>query len=119
MVVEWDFSISDRSKPPRFQLTAKWEMEEAMIMIRKSTIIFAAGFLSAVGLLGLLITSSQLDTGVQAQNKAMAAEQGSGKWSPTKPYPKHNVYYPGTEELKPDEMRVIACGSGIPMPRLK
>ncbi len=23
------------------------------------------------------------------------------QWSPTKPYPKHNVYYPGTEELKP------------------
>jgi ribonuclease Z len=40
-------------------------------------------------------------------------------WSPTKPYPKHDVYYPGTEELKPDEMRVIALGSGMPMPRLK
>ena len=41
------------------------------------------------------------------------------QWSPTKPYPKHNVYYPGTEELKPDEMRVIALGSGMPMPRRK
>jgi ribonuclease Z len=41
------------------------------------------------------------------------------QWSPTKPYPKHNVYYPGTEELKPDEMRVIALGTGMPMPRLK
>lgn len=29
------------------------------------------------------------------------------------------VYYPGTEELAPDEMRVIACGTGLPMPRLK
>ena len=29
------------------------------------------------------------------------------------------MYYPGTEELRPDEMRVIACGSGMPMPRLK
>jgi hypothetical protein len=29
------------------------------------------------------------------------------------------VYYPGTEALAPDEMRVIACGSGMPMPRLK
>jgi ribonuclease Z len=42
-----------------------------------------------------------------------------GQLSPTKPYPKHNVYYPGTEELKPDEMRVIALGTGMPMPRLK
>ena len=41
------------------------------------------------------------------------------QWSSTKPYPKHNVYYPGTEELNPDEMRVIALGTGMPMPRLK
>jgi len=40
-------------------------------------------------------------------------------WSPIKPYPTHEVYYPGTEELAADEMRVIACGSGMPMPRLK
>jgi hypothetical protein len=53
---------------------------------------------------------------------AEAAKQQStapSAWSPTKPYPKHNVYYPGTEELKPDEMRVIALGTGMPMPRLK
>ena len=41
------------------------------------------------------------------------------EWSPTKPHPDRGVYYPGTEELAPDEMRVIACGSGMPMPRLK
>ncbi len=41
------------------------------------------------------------------------------QWSPIKPYPKHNVYYPGTDDLKPDEMRVIALGSGMPMPRRK
>ncbi len=34
-------------------------------------------------------------------------------------YPVQEVYHPGTEELKPDEMRVIALGSGMPMPRLK
>jgi hypothetical protein len=28
------------------------------------------------------------------------------------------VYYPGTEALEPDEMRVIACGSGMPVPSL-
>ena len=27
-------------------------------------------------------------------------------------------YYPGTEPLAPDEMRVTACGSGMPLPRL-
>ena len=40
-------------------------------------------------------------------------------WSPTKPYPSHEVYYPGTEELGEEEIRVIACGSGMPMPRAK
>ena len=30
-----------------------------------------------------------------------------------------DVYYPGTEELKPDEMRVVACGTGMPSPRPK
>jgi ribonuclease Z len=31
----------------------------------------------------------------------------------------HDVYYPGTEALAPDEMRVIACGTGMPTPCLK
>jgi ribonuclease Z len=30
-----------------------------------------------------------------------------------------NQYYPGTEKLAPDEMRIIACGTGTPQPRLK
>ena len=55
--------------------------------------------------------------------EAQAAEGSSATndagWSRTKPYPVQEVYYPGTEELGPDEIRVIACGSGMPMPRLK
>ncbi len=30
-----------------------------------------------------------------------------------------DIYYPGTEELKSDEMRVVACGTGMPSPRPK
>ncbi len=46
---------------------------------------------------------------------ALAAQTAMPKaWSPTKPYPSQNVYYPGTEALAPDEMRVIACGTGMP-----
>ncbi len=41
------------------------------------------------------------------------------KWSAVKPYPSQSVYYPGTEILQADEMRVIACGTGMPQPRLK
>ena len=36
--------------------------------------------------------------------------------SPTKARPR-DVYYPNTEDLKPDEMRVIACGTGMPTTR--
>ncbi len=28
-----------------------------------------------------------------------------------------DAYYPNTEDLKPDEMRVIACGTGMPTTR--
>jgi ribonuclease Z len=45
--------------------------------------------------------------------------EGPEKWSPVKPYPSQAVYYPGTEALQPNEMRVIACGTGMPQPRLK
>jgi ribonuclease Z len=37
--------------------------------------------------------------------------------SPTRALPERDVYYPGTEELAPDEMRVIACGTGMPNAR--
>jgi ribonuclease Z len=37
--------------------------------------------------------------------------------SPTRSLPERDAYFPGTEELKPDEMRVIACGTGMPNAR--
>ena len=53
--------------------------------------------------------------------RVIAAEdrEGSLAWSPTKRYPTRDVYFPGMEDLRPDEMRVIACGTGMPIPRLK
>ena len=41
------------------------------------------------------------------------------KWSAVDPFPAQSVYYPGTEGLRPNEMRVVACGTGMPQPRLK
>jgi len=41
------------------------------------------------------------------------------QWSPVDPYPAQTAYYPGTEALKANEMRIIACGTGMPQPRLK
>ena len=55
---------------------------------------------------------------ILASGMAMA-EKAPEEWSRTQPYPVHEVYYPGTEALAADEMRVIACGTGMPTPRLK
>ena len=85
------------------------------------------------GIVGYILGCSQserenqsLASAAQAESPADAEPAGltvsSSKtvaWSPTKPSPKHGVYYPGTEELDPDEIRAVACGSGMPMPRLK
>ncbi|MGI9319163.1 MAG: guanitoxin biosynthesis MBL fold metallo-hydrolase GntH [bacterium] len=62
-------------------------------------------------LASLLVASG----GAQAQDVA----SGVIEFSPTEPYPIREVYYPGTEALAEDEMRVIACGTGMPQPRLK
>jgi len=51
--------------------------------------------------------------------KESIAGESANKWSPTGVYPDHEVYFPGTEALGPDEIRVIACGTGMPMPRTK
>jgi len=40
-------------------------------------------------------------------------------YSPTGTVPNLAVYYPGTEALGPDEMRVVALGTGQPSPRPK
>lgn len=81
-------------------------------MKNKFTIPFIAGI--AVAVMLIVIIPKLYDTKVEAKTS-----NSKSNWSPTKPYPEREVYFPGTEELAPDEMRVIACGSGMPMPRLK
>lgn len=39
--------------------------------------------------------------------------------SPVKALSERDVYYPGTEDIGPDEMRVVACGTGMPNARPK
>ena len=66
-----------------------------------------------------LFAAAALTLDVDIRFKDARAATAKDEWSPTQPYPTQEVYYPGTEALAPDEMRVIACGSGMPMPRLK
>ncbi|MBW2716855.1 MAG: hypothetical protein JRD03_12290, partial [Deltaproteobacteria bacterium] len=39
--------------------------------------------------------------------------------SPTKATPDRDVYYPASEDLAPDEMRIVALGTGMPSVRPK
>ncbi len=84
-------------------------------MSKRSTSVIAGT------LMGLLIAAGYLTSGSELQISAATAASHSGpqEWSRTGPYPVQEVYYPGTETLAPDEMRVIACGTGMPQPRLK
>jgi ribonuclease Z len=57
--------------------------------------------------------------GAQRESVTQPKTSQAPKSSPVKPVINRNVYYPGTEELRPDEIRVVCLGSGMPMPRLK
>ena len=49
---------------------------------------------------------------------AQAKEAGQ-TFSPVKALSERDAYYPGTEDIAPDEMRVTACGTGMPNARPK
>ena len=83
----------------------------------RTFLTFSAGFLACLGVLALLVWAGDKGTPLFASDQTTG--DAASEWSPTKPRPTHDVYYPGTEALDPDEMRVITCGSGMPMPRLK
>lgn len=51
--------------------------------------------------------------------KDSVAAQTESWASPVKALKDRDVYYPGTENLKPDEMRITACGTGMPNARPK
>ena len=48
---------------------------------------------------------------------AWAAESRRPDLTPTQKLPDPNVYFPGSEELDADEMRLISCGTGMPTAR--
>ncbi|MDB4278296.1 MBL fold metallo-hydrolase [Deltaproteobacteria bacterium] len=65
----------------------------------KMLLAFLAGIATTIGVLAALYRSADSEVAV-----AKAAL---------------HVYYPGTENLAPDEMRVVALGTGMPSPRPK
>ncbi|MHC4712870.1 MAG: guanitoxin biosynthesis MBL fold metallo-hydrolase GntH [Planctomycetota bacterium] len=70
----------------------------------------------AVGAVAMMACIAVLDAVGLPDAEAAA---GPAKISPTKALPERDTYYPGTEDLKPDEMRVTALGTGMPSARPK
>jgi ribonuclease Z len=84
---------------------------------KKGFIVVAALAIAAIGYLAGFVDGSSED-GSALVGAAEAQDESGMAWSPTDRHPMHTVYYPGTEPLAPDEMRVVACGTGMPQPRL-
>ena len=88
---------------------------------------------TAVGIAGYLVGQSTSqrkvssiayanDVTLVAQNTSTPAKPADvlpDAISPMGTVPGRDVYYPGSEELAPDEMRVVACGTGMPNARPK
>jgi ribonuclease Z len=49
----------------------------------------------------------------------LGAQEATTPSSPVTALSDRDVYYPGSEDLAPDEMRVVACGTGMPNARPK
>ena len=84
--------------------------------MKKWKMIFIAGTLCLVVGIGTGLYVS--DNGFSDVSLVSTAEAAGGKVvSPTGTAPDRYVYYPGTEELKKGEIRLIACGTGLPAAR--
>jgi ribonuclease Z len=85
-------------------------------MKQKLPVGFLAGFIAAIGLVGLIGVASQLDIGAQAKpDQIDGVNVPSGRIPQVinnNRYPR--TYFPGTEKVGPDEMRVTALGTGMP-----
>ena len=83
----------------------------------KRTLVVAILVGMAIG----FVTSRWMDRGVQDAyaKKVPMAEEQQVQISPTKALKDRDTYFPGTEDLAPDEMRITALGTGMPSARPK
>ena len=72
--------------------------------------------LTLVSILGAVLITAVLSFG--ATGFLPKARAAAGITS-TLARPDRDVYYPGSEDIGADEMRVVACGTGMPSPRPK
>jgi hypothetical protein len=74
---------------------------------------------AATGLLALTLAAMTVGyvIGVSFHEPQVAQAAGGEVKTRTGPAPKRYVYYPGTEQLRKDEIRMTACGTGMPAAR--
>lgn len=89
-------------------------------MKRKFMTATGIAFVCSLAIIVYLLGHYHGSTGetLTAVNEAAAAGTMSTA-SPVKALSSREVYFPGTEDLAPDEMRVVACGTGMPNARPK
>ncbi len=85
-----------------------------MKLCTRSVGLFTGGFVVCLAVLAVLALSGP-HSWLGVVSDAQAA--GGKVKSPTGVAPERYVYYPGTEKLRADEIRVIACGTGMPTAR--
>ena len=74
---------------------------------------------AAVATMALVAIGIATGNFAQSNNASGSSKPGASSLSPVKALSHRDVYYPGSEDLKPDEMRIIACGTGMPNARPK
>jgi ribonuclease Z len=80
------------------------------------TVVVVAGVIAAAYFMGR--SDERAGRPFSLANPAQAATSPSST-SPVGVVDPRDVYYPGSESLAPDEMRIIACGTGMPNARPK
>ena len=80
---------------------------------------FSTGFVVTVAVIcatvGCFVGQTRTDSQPPAEAQSGGARSTMGE--PTGTVDNSYVYYPGTEALTPDEMRIVACGTGMPAAR--
>jgi len=88
----------------------------------RAVVIFGAGFVTAIAVVALVASEIVPEAVAEAREVGgivLEAGQNVNPTTPTGTVADRDVYYPGTEEIAPDEMRVTACGTGMPNARPK
>ena len=80
-------------------------------MIRKSYLIFCAFLLFAGISIGYFLACSNISTGLPELEAAGSGGSRASMADPNGTVSNPYAYYPGTEPLGKDEIRVVACGT--------